>query len=63
MGVPFAIIFTKGDKLGPNALKAQIEKNRQILMEEWEELPPVFSSSSETGEGRDEILDYIEQYI
>ena len=54
---------TKGDKLGPNALKAQIEKNRQILMEEWEELPPVFSSSSETGEGRDEILDYIEQYI
>ena len=63
IGVPFAIIFTKGDKLGPNALKAQIEKNRQILMEEWEELPPVFSSSSETGEGRDEILDYIEQYI
>ena len=63
MGVQFAIIFTKGDKLGPNALKAQIEKNRQILMEEWEELPPVFSSSSETGEGRDEILDYIEQYI
>ena len=70
MGVPFVedleftrAIFTKGDKLGPNALKAQIEKNRQILMEEWEELPPVFSSSSETGEGRDEILDYIEQYI
>lgn len=63
MRVPFAIIFTKGDKLGPNALKAQIEKNKQILLEDWESLPPVFSSSSETGAGKDEILDYIEQYI
>ncbi|MGN0202842.1 MAG: ribosome biogenesis GTP-binding protein YihA/YsxC [Candidatus Cryptobacteroides sp.] len=63
MGVPFSIIFTKGDKLGPNALKAQIERSKQILLEDWESLPPVFSSSSETGAGKDEILDYIEQYI
>ncbi|MGN1214910.1 MAG: ribosome biogenesis GTP-binding protein YihA/YsxC [Candidatus Cryptobacteroides sp.] len=63
MGVPFSIIFTKGDKLGPNALKAQIEKNRQILLEDWESLPPIFASSSETGAGKEEILDYIEQYI
>ncbi|MBR5660926.1 MAG: YihA family ribosome biogenesis GTP-binding protein [Bacteroidales bacterium] len=62
-GIPFAIIFTKGDKLGPNALKAQIEKNKQILSEQWEELPPMFASSAETGAGKEEILDYIEQYI
>lgn len=58
-GIPFAIIFTKGDKLGPVARERQIEKNRQMILEHWEELPPVFVSSSETGLGKDEILDYI----
>lgn len=61
--IPFAIIFTKGDKNGPNALATQIEKNKQKILEYWEELPPVFVSSSETGLGRDEILDYIEQVL
>lgn len=62
-GIPFAIIFTKGDKLGPNALKAQIERDRRILAETWETLPPMFASSSETGAGKEEILEYIQQYI
>ncbi len=62
-GVPFAIIFTKGDKLGPNALKAQIERDKEILSEDWEEMPPMFASSAETGAGKEEILDYIQQYI
>lgn len=62
-GIPFGIIFTKGDKLGPRALEAQIERDRQILSEQWEELPPMFSSSSETGKGRDEILDYIDKVL
>ena len=57
--VPFAIIFTKGDKNGPNALNAQIEKNKKQILELWEELPPIFVSSSETGQGREEILTYI----
>lgn len=57
--IPFGIIFTKGDKLGPNALAAQIERNKQQILEHWEELPPCFVSSSETGLGRDEILNYI----
>ena len=61
--IPFAIIFTKGDKNGPNALAAQIEKSKQQILEYWEELPPIFVSSSETGLGRDEILDYIEQVL
>ena len=58
-GIPFAIIFTKGDKKGPQALASQVEKNCQRLLEDWEELPPVFVSSSETGAGREEILGYI----
>lgn len=58
-GIPFSIIFTKADKVGKNALAAQIERNRQALLEYWEELPPVFISSAETGEGKEEILDYI----
>lgn len=62
-GIPFAIIFTKSDKLGTNALKAQIERDKEILSEDWEEMPPMFASSAETGAGKEEILDYIQQYI
>ena len=61
--IPFAIIFTKGDKMGPNALAAQIEKMKGQILELWEELPPTFVSSSETGQGREEILDYIESVL
>ena len=58
-GVPFALIFTKSDKQGPNVLKARIERNKEILSEQWEEFPPMFASSTKTGAGREEILDYI----
>lgn len=57
--IPFGIIFTKGDKLGPGALKRQIEKNKEMILEHWEEMPPYFVSSSENGTGRQEILEYI----
>ncbi|MCH5173361.1 MAG: YihA family ribosome biogenesis GTP-binding protein [Bacteroidales bacterium] len=58
-GIPCAIIFTKADKLGPMALQKQIERDMEILSHTWEELPPMFTSSSQTGLGRDEILSYI----
>ena len=61
--IPFAIIFTKCDKRGPNVLKAQIDTDCRILAREWEELPPMLASSSETGAGRDEILSYIESIL
>ena len=61
--IPFAIIFTKGDKSGPKALEAQIEKMKAQILELWEELPPTFISSSETGLGREEILGYIESVL
>lgn len=60
-GVPFAIVFTKGDKLGKNALAANIEGYKRQLLRQWEELPPIFVTSSETGLGRDALLDYIEE--
>ena len=58
-GIPFGIIFTKADKLGPEALQAQVLKNQGLLLTEWEELPPVFVSSSAKGIGKEEILAYI----
>ena len=58
-GIPFALVMTKCDKLGPNALAAQGERDKEILLQQWEELPPVFCTSSQTHAGRDEILDYI----
>lgn len=62
-GIPFCIIFTKCDKLGPMALQAQIERDKEILLQEWETLPPLFLSSSQNGKGRDEILGYIETIL
>lgn len=62
-GIPFGIIFTKADKLGVEALQAQVLKNKGILLTEWEELPPVFVSSSEDGRGKSEILSYIGQIL
>ena len=59
-GVPFAIVFTKGDKLGRVALSDKVTKYKERLLEEWEELPPVFVTSSETGLGGEELTAYIE---
>ena len=62
-GIPFALVMTKCDKQGPNVLAAQIERDMEILREHWEELPPVFTTSSLTGKGREEILDYIDNIL
>lgn len=57
--IPFAIVFTKADKLGVNAGAAMVEDYKKILLKDWEELPPIFITSSEKPRGRDEILDFI----
>ena len=59
-GVPFALVFTKADKLSKGKLASNIEAYKQTLLESWEELPPIFITSSEAKEGRDELLNYIE---
>lgn len=62
-GIPFSIIYTKADKIGPNVLKATIERNCRLLGEEWEILPDMLVSSSQNGKGREEILGYIEKIL
>lgn len=59
-GVPFAIVFTKADKLTKTALASNVQAYKKSLLEQWEELPPVFVTSSETAAGRDELLAYID---
>ncbi|EKY00194.1 ribosome biogenesis GTP-binding protein YsxC [Porphyromonas catoniae F0037] len=58
--VPFALVFTKADKLSKGKLSANISAYKERLLEGWEELPPLFITSSEARTGRDELLDYIE---
>ncbi|MDR0547523.1 MAG: ribosome biogenesis GTP-binding protein YihA/YsxC [Dysgonamonadaceae bacterium] len=60
-GIPFALIFTKTDKLSQSRLNENILIYKNKLLETWEELPPIFYTSSEHKKGRDEVLDYIEQ--
>ena len=59
-GIPFAIVFTKTDKLNKSTLPKNIAAYKKILLETWEELPPYFISSSTNKTGRDDILKYID---
>ena len=58
--IPFAIVFTKADKLKPNALKENIEAYQKKMLEKWETMPNYFITSSSKGYGREQLLDYIE---
>ena len=60
-GVPFSIVFTKLDKMSNKAGTENTQAYLRELLERWEELPPVFMTSSETRRGRDEILAYIDE--
>ena len=59
--IPFSIVFTKADKLKRGKLKANTDAFFAEVKKQWEQLPPYFITSSETGSGRDEILNYIDQ--
>jgi GTP-binding protein len=59
-GIPFSIVFTKSDKLSKSKLNDNLGAYKEKLFEKWEELPPLFVTSSEKGDGRDELLGYIE---
>ncbi len=59
-GVPFSIVFTKADKLGPVAGKKMVEDYKAELKKNWDELPPIFITSSSDFRGREELLDYID---
>ena len=59
-GVPFALIFTKADKLSKTAGEKMVADYKKELLKSWEELPEIFITSGEKGTGRDDVLDYIE---
>lgn len=62
-GIPFAIVFTKADKMGVNALAAVVETNKKCILEMFESLPPVFITSSEKASGKEELLRYISEVL
>lgn len=57
--IPFAMVFTKTDKLKPGELEKNIGNYEAKMLETWEFMPPYFTSSVSTGEGKKEILNYI----
>lgn len=59
-GIPFSIVFTKADKISKLRLTENIEAYKAKLLESWEELPPIFVTSSEKKIGGDELTAYIE---
>lgn len=59
--IPFAIVFTKADKLSESKVKSNVDTYVKKMLETWEEMPPYFITSSEKARGRDEVLAYIEQ--
>ena len=59
-GIPFAMVFTKIDKLSSSALQKNMAAYRKEMLKYWEELPPIFTTSAESKFGREKILNYIE---
>lgn len=62
-GIPFAIVFTKLDKQSNRQWQMNLKAYKARLLEEWEELPPIFATSAEKGTGKDELLDYMENVM
>lgn len=60
-GIPFSIVFTKGDKQSASKLALNVSSYKEEMLKSWEELPPIFITSSETAKGREEVLGYIEE--
>lgn len=60
-GIPFAIIFTKADKLKPNAIKNYVEAYQNVLLETWETIPNYFITSSSNEMGKEAVLNYIDE--
>ena len=59
-GIPFSIVFTKADKMKPNAVKKNVEDYQNHLYQFWEELPKMFLTSAEKKEGTEELLEFID---
>lgn len=58
--IPFAIVFTKADKLTEKQIQEHVASYSEILLQQWEEMPPYFITSSENRMGKEDLLSYIE---
>ena len=63
IGVPFALVFTKCDRIGATTIQNNVDAFMNALSQSWDTLPPYFLSSSERTRGRDELLDFIAKSI
>jgi len=62
-GIPICLVFTKSDKQTRTRTYQNVEKFKEKMLSEWEELPPYFITSSKNGEGKEEIMNYIEKVL
>ena len=60
-GVPFVMVFTKGDKLSVAQRRKNLEHYQEVMLDTWETTPIAFVTSSEKKLGREELLDYIDE--
>lgn len=61
--IPIAIVFTKADKAGREEMQKNMNAFRETLLQSWEELPPCFITSAVKGQGKDEMLTYLQEVI
>ena len=61
--IPFSIVFTKTDKLSSSALQKNLKVYRNEMLKQWEELPPVFITSSQSKLGRESVLNYLDEVL
>jgi GTP-binding protein len=59
--LPFAIIFTKADKLGKTVIQKNVAAYEKKMLETWEVMPPYIITSSETKQGKEELVKFIEK--
>lgn len=62
-GIPFSMVFTKIDKLSSSELQRNLAEYKKEMLKYWEELPPVFTTSSDSKFGREKVLNYIESLL
>lgn len=62
-GLPFSMVFTKIDKLSSTGFQKNLAKYKKEMLKVWAELPPVFTTSSNSGFGKEPLLNYIEQIL
>ncbi|HON19626.1 MAG TPA: ribosome biogenesis GTP-binding protein YihA/YsxC [Salinivirgaceae bacterium] len=62
-GIPFALVFTKIDKLSASQLRKNLQEYTKRLLEDWETLPPIFTTSTVAKFGKEELLNYIERIL